>query len=112
VTGESKRSHASKTDAVSRWFNTGAFAFPQAGQFGNSARNNVRGPGFWNLTTGLYRNIPVRERFRLQFRSEFFNLFNHTNLGNPVNNMNNASFGRILSGSASRVVQFALKLHY
>jgi hypothetical protein len=112
VVGESKRSHTSKADAVFRWFNTEAFAFPQTGQFGNSARNNVRGPGFWNLTAGLFRNIPLRESFRLQFRSEFFNIFNHTNLGNPVNNLNNSSFGRILSGSGPRVIQFALKLYY
>jgi hypothetical protein len=112
VVGDAKREHSGKADAVDQWFNPAAFALPAAGQFGNSARNNVRGPGFWNVTTGVFRTFPIREQFRLQFRSEFFNVLNHTNLSNPINNMNNAAFGRILSAAAPRVIQFALKLNY
>jgi hypothetical protein len=112
VVGNAKREHSSKADSVDQWFNRAAFAFPAAGQFGNSARNNVRGPGLWNVTAGVFRNFPIGERVRLQFRSEFFNLLNHTNLNNPVNNMNNAAFGRILNAGDPRVIQFALKLSY
>ena len=112
VVGAAVRSHDNKSDAVLRWFNTAAFALPAAGLYGNSARNNVRGPGQWNTTLGVFRNIPLGERFRIQFRGEFFNLLNHTNLLNPVANMNNAAFGRILTTAQARVIQFALKLNY
>ena len=112
VVGNPEREHSSKADATQQWFNTSAFIAPETGRFGNTARNIVRGPGMWNFNVGVFRNIPLTERYRIQFRSEFFNLLNHTNLGTPNNTMNNAAFGRILSGSAGRVVQFALKVSY
>jgi outer membrane receptor protein involved in Fe transport len=110
--GNPEREHASKADAIQQWFNTSAFAAPETGRFGNTARNVVRGPGMWDLNLGVFRNIPVTERYRVQFRSEFFNLLNHTNLGTPNSTMNNVAFGRILSGGGSRVIQFALKISY
>jgi hypothetical protein len=112
VAGVARRDHADKGDAIAQWFNRAAFAVPANGTYGNSARNNVRGPGQWNLNLGVFRNIPIGERLRLQFRSEFFNLTNHGNLGSPNSVQNNANFGRILSGGAARVIQFALKLNY
>jgi hypothetical protein len=110
--GNPKRDHAGKADAIQQWFNTAAFTVPETGRFGNTARNIVRGPGTWNVNLGVFRNVPLGERYRIQFRSEFFNLLNHTNLGTPNNTMNNAAFGRILSGSPGRVIQFALKFYY
>jgi hypothetical protein len=112
VVGDPVRDHANKADAVQEWFETSAFTVPETGRFGTGARNNVRGPGFWNLNFGVFRNIPAGERFRLQFRSEFFNVFNPTNLGNPNNTLNNIACGRILGGSSPRVIQFAFKLYY
>jgi hypothetical protein len=114
VVGDPVRSHSSKENAILQWFNKAAFAVPAAGTFGNSGRNNMRGPGYWNITGGLFRNFPIKERFRLQFRSEFFNLLNHANLGNPGTNMNSSSnFGVIRSSRGGpRVIQFALKLSY
>jgi hypothetical protein len=114
VVGDPRLSHSSKEAEILQWFNKAAFALPTAGTFGNSARNNLRGPGYWNVTAGLFRNFPIRERFRVQFRSEFFNLLNHANLSNPGANMNSASnFGVIRSSRGGpRVIQFALKLSY
>jgi hypothetical protein len=56
------------------------------------------------------KNFPVRERLHVQFRSEFFNLFNHTNFSNPTTLMASPNFGQILSAYPSREIQGALKL--
>jgi hypothetical protein len=56
----------------------------------------------------------VRERTKVEFRSDFFNLFNHVNYANPLSDLNaGASFGKIISASSNpRLVQFALKLKF
>ena len=102
----------SKDEQMAEWFNTDAFAVNAPGTFGNAGRNIVRGPGNWNITFGLFKNFTLTEQLRLQFRSEFFNLFNHTNLGNPNTNRSSGNFGRITSTGAPRVIQFALKLMF
>ena len=118
LVGNPSTSHSSKTADIAEWFNTSAYALPGIGTFGDVGRNTVEGPGAWNITGGLYRNFPlIKERYQLQFRSEFFNLLNHTNLGNPDGNMTDVTFGQILgdnsgSNTGSRVIQFALKLTY
>jgi hypothetical protein len=105
------------------------FRLPAAGTNG-WGRNMFRSPNYWNLDAGLQKNIPLNEQVRLQFRAEFFNLFNHANFDNPggatdgSNQMISSIFGRsccetiapsstqniIQTGEASRVVQLALKL--
>jgi Carboxypeptidase regulatory-like domain len=45
-----------------------------------TGRDQFRGPGFWNINTGIYKNFRLTERFRLQFRGELYNAFNHANL--------------------------------
>jgi hypothetical protein len=52
----------------------------------------------------------VTEKVTLQARGEFFNLFNHANLGNPTTMVTSANFGRILSASSPRIAQLAMKL--
>jgi len=72
-----------------------AFAVPASG-LGNTTRGEFRGPGFWNYDASISREFAVRalgENSRLQLRTEFFNLFNHTNLGNPDTNLSDGSFG-------------------
>ena len=54
------------------------FCIAPPGGYGMS-RNVIRGPAFWNLDAGITKNFSVGERVRLQFRTEFFNLFNHPN---------------------------------
>ena len=77
--------------------------------FGNSGVGILRGPGLVNVDVNVTKMIPITERQRLQFRSEFFNLLNHTNLGVPGVNLG-AGFGQIVSTSTeARVIQFALK---
>ncbi len=97
---------------VERWFNTAAFAFPTFGTFGNSGRNIVDGDGFQNVNFSLLKNTAIKESVTVQFRAEFFNLFNHPNFGLPDNFVGSPSFGRVLSAESPRRIQFGVKLIY
>lgn len=93
-----------------RWFNTAAFAFPPFGSFGNAGRNILDGPSFKNINFSLVKNTAIKEKLTVQFRTEFFNLFNHPNFGLPDNFAGSPSFGRVLSAESPRRIQFGLKL--
>ncbi|MCI0488149.1 MAG: TonB-dependent receptor [Blastocatellia bacterium] len=93
-----------------RWFDTTAFAFPEFGSFGNAGRNILEGPGFQNVNASLLKNTKIGESLNLQFRAEFFNLFNHPNFSLPDNFLGSPTFGRILSAGSPRRIQFGLKL--
>lgn len=100
---------------VDRWFDTSAFT-PVA-RFGNLGRNVIIGPGFNNTDFSVIKNIKLGDRMRMQFRAEFFDLFNHANFGQPGNVVGAPSFGRITNtrfptgeAGSSRQAQFALKL--
>ena len=94
--------------SVDRWFDTAAF-IPVMG-FGNLGRNVVIGPGFNNFDFSTMKNMGIGEKTRVQFRAEFFNLFNTANLSNPNASLaSGAQMGRITSADAGRVIQFALK---
>ncbi len=68
---------------IAEWINPAAFAYP-AGEFGTAPRDLVRGPGTWQVDMGLAKHIPLTERVGMQFRAEFFNIFNHPQLGPPT----------------------------
>lgn len=97
---------------VDRYFNIDAFAFNAVGTFGTAGRNIMRGPGDVNVDFGLFKNIPVTERHKVQFRMETFNAMNRVNLGNPNNNRSAAAFGRITTAGSPRVIQLALKYQF
>jgi hypothetical protein len=85
--------------SVAQWVNPAAFAAP-AGEFGTAPRDLVRGPGTWQVDLGVGKHLSLNERASLEFRSEFFNLFNHPQLGPPqatFNPSNTTGFGRIIS---------------
>jgi hypothetical protein len=101
-----------------RWFNAAAFAVPAAGTLGMAGRNILDGPGTSLVDFSLLKNIAIRDRHQLQFRTEFFNLFNHANFDFPerlcVGTIAGApctspQFGRIGAARDPRVLQFALK---
>jgi hypothetical protein len=75
-------------------------------------RNAFRSPGIeqWDLSAN--KTFSIREKARLQFRSEFFNVANHTNLGIPNTNYGSSSFGTIRSTYPARQIQFALKASF
>lgn len=82
--------------------------------FGNTQRNFLTGPGQKNVDISFIKLIPFSERFRGEFRTEFFNVFNWVNYANPVNNIAlGPAFGRIISASTGpRVIQFGFKLNF
>jgi hypothetical protein len=113
-------------------FNRAAFTAPPVGQQGNLGRNVLRGFNAWQADVSLQRQFHLTDKLNLNFRSEFFNIFNHPNFGNPVNTLTNPLFGRstqmlansLGSGGANgglnplyqiggpRSIQFALKLQF
>jgi hypothetical protein len=122
--------------SIGEWINPAAFAYP-AGDFGTTPRDVGRGPGTWQMDFGLGKRIPLTERASLEFRSEFFNIFNHPQLGSPqatcdvsVSNPSGcpAGFGSVITtvnlntaivnpitpvGSGTpREIQFALRLAF
>ena len=60
----------------------------------------------------LFKNFPIKERLRFQFRFETFGLFNHTNFGNPSATINTSSFGNITGASGARTIQLGAKLQF
>jgi len=99
--------------------------------FGNVGRNVLRGPKQVNVDFSIIKRFPIRESKNLEFRAEFFNLFNHVNFANPISNLNAfassggsidsntgriinpGDFGRIISTSNNpRLIQFAVKFNY
>ena len=100
-------------DPVREWFNTRAFTQNATGTFGNAGRNIVIGPGLANLDFALSKNFIVYHESRIQFRTEFFNLFNHTNLNPPRSDrLTSGTYGRITSAFDPRILQFALKWNF
>jgi hypothetical protein len=98
-------------DRLNAYFDPTAFAIPSAfGDFGQLGRNLIAGPKQINTDLSIMKDIPVTERQRVEFRAEFFNLFNNVNFANPVNIASSANFGQIASTTTGpRVIQFALK---
>ncbi len=96
--------------SADHWFNTAAFATPPAFTFGNVGRNTMTGPPLHKVDLALEKRIPVGGERALVFRTEAFNLFNHTNLGTPERFVNTPQFGTIvMAATAARQIQFVLR---
>ena len=101
------------TRTADEWFNPAAFATPAAYTFGNAGRNTVYGPGLQTLDVALVREFAVSERFRFQFRGEFFNALNHTNLDAPNRFVNEPQFGTItMAATPARQVQVGARISF
>lgn len=103
----------SRTRTSENWFNTAAFAAPPAHTFGDAGRNSIYGPGTQTLDLALVRDFSLTERARFQFREEFFNALNHTNLGTPDGFVNTPQFGTITEATTpGREIQLSAKLSF
>jgi hypothetical protein len=104
------RSNAQKTAA---FFNTACFARPPLYQYGNQGRNVLIGPGTQLWDTGLQKEFPFSERYKLEFKAEFFNVFNNVNFGYPNASFGTPQFATIRSTSEDpRSMQFGLKFSF
>ena len=84
-----------------------------AGTIGNAPRTICCGPGINNWEFGILKATTLSERFRLEFRGELFNAFNHTQFFSPDGNITDGQdFGRVKRARDPRLVQFALKLYF
>jgi hypothetical protein len=132
-----ERANLSPSPSVPRgvqWLNPRLIG-PVVGRVGNLGRGGVKGPGFWNYDFALLRTIGSSDRgIRVQFRAEFYNLFNHANLSAPVSvyynplkpGSINEDFGRAYFGlnrrfsrfgdlpleNPSRIIQFGLRIQF
>jgi len=112
---------ADRTRTIGSWMNYCAFTDPPFGSFGDVGRNTVEGPGYQIWDFSLFKNFPIRERAKLEFRAEFFNVFNHPNFqfakSGPQNSINTTTwgtpeFGFLTAARDPRQIQFALKLSF
>lgn len=96
---------------ANQWFDVSAFPQLPVGAFtfGNSGRNILDGPGRVELNVTTSRNFAITDHSRLQFRWEVFNVLNHPNLGLPVNAVNAANAGTIVTADNGRLMQFGLR---
>lgn len=101
------------THTANQWFNPAAFATPPAFAFGNVGRNSIYGPGMQTLDLAIDRSFPLTESTRLEFRGEFFNALNHTNLGTPNRFVNEPQFGTItMAMTPGREVQLSARISF
>ena len=97
-----------------QWFNNnGNFTTPAVGSFGNCSPQlgKLRGPHYTDVDLSLHKDFTLTERFRLQFRTDFVNAFNHPQLNAPDMGLG-ATMGQITSAQPPRNIQLALKLYY
>jgi hypothetical protein len=113
---------------VAQYFNPAAFSAPAYGTVGNVSRDSLTGPSYSDLDLSLSKTTRLNERVRLQFRSEFFNILNHTNLLTPAETVFSAgptqgttanqttavaispTAGVVTSAATTRQIQLGLKL--
>jgi len=97
------------------WFNTAAF-LPTSqmplGQFGNSGRDILTGPGYSELDVSLFKRFQIREKTDLEFRAESFNLPNHPSFTTLGTTVGTSTFGAVTAAANPRIDQFALKFHF
>ncbi len=94
------------------WVNPKAYVANPLGTFGDARWNSLTTPGYVDVDAAVVRMIPVRETINLQLRFEAFNALNHTNFGQPANNLSTNTFGTILSSNPARILQLAAKLTF
>jgi hypothetical protein len=100
------RSHAELTN---EWFNTSAFTLNAIGTFGDSGKNILRGPRYFDTDLAVIKNTDLEKGVSLQFRAEFYNALNNVNFGMPDSGVTDSSFGQITYAQSPRILQFSLK---
>ncbi len=119
VTGKAPLPHGERS--YSRWFNPTVFARPARGDYGNAPKDIFRGPGINNWDVSLFKRFPLRSESRLlEFRGEFYNVFNHTQFSSvdtaarfdAAGQQGNQRLGQATGARSARVIQFALSVRF
>lgn len=92
------------------YYDPASFAEPGA-KWGNTGRNQFRGPSQWNLDMGIFRIIPI-SRYRFELRMSAQNILNHTRWGNPITGFTNPNFMKIRSPGDPRTIQLGLRFQF
>ncbi len=114
------RSH---TQEINQWFNVNAFQPNAIGTFGDTGKNVLRGPRYFDADLAAVKTTKLTEQTSLELRAEAYNAFNNVNFGNPDNILTDSGFGQItgLAGASSsntygtaqpRILQFAAKVSF
>ena len=96
--------------SIKFWFNTACYVQPGVGQLGTESRDNLIGPRTTNLDLSLFKEFPFKQEKTVQFRSDFFDAFNHPLLGNPNASTSSPVNGQITNITGQRAIQLSLKL--
>lgn len=101
-------------EKILKYFNTAAFKVGAPGTFGMLGRNAGIGSGSLNQDLSIFKSFPMpfAESHKLEFRSEFFNVLNRVNLGNPGTNYNSSLFGRVTGAGDPRIIQLSLRYSF
>jgi hypothetical protein len=98
---------------VHKWFNTADIVSQPVGTFGNCHTGVIEVPGENNIDFAAIKNTGFHDHYRVEFRGEFFNGFNHPSFGQPATTVGSASFGVITSTRTSnRQIQFGMKIYW
>jgi hypothetical protein len=106
---------ASNTASANPYFNrvgSGGAVSLGAGYYGNLGRNVFHGPGTLNTDLRLSKTVHITERYTLTLRGEAFNFFNHTQFFNPDGNINDTTFGQVLTAHDPRLVQITAQFRF
>jgi hypothetical protein len=110
---------------TNEWFNPALFAgncslaawagnpsCQPAGTFGDAGRDVLHGPGTIQWDMAVSRIFPIKERWNLEIRADFFNIMNHANWNAPTAALNSSTFGQVTSFGTPREIQLAAKVHF
>ncbi len=96
---------------ATKWFDPSAFRRPALYTFGNSGRNILRGPAFWDADWALARDFKINDQMRFEFQAQFLNALNHKNLGDPSTAIDSSTAGEIF-GIVQNMRQLQLGVHF
>ena len=82
------------------------------GTFGTAYRRFFHGPGILNTDFGMSKRVPITESMAVEFRGEFFNIFNHTQFNNPTGNISSGNFGNVTNARDPRIGQVSAKFYW
>jgi hypothetical protein len=95
-----------------QWFDTSVFSAPALGTFGDASRSLIRGPGFANTDLSFSKRTAIKENIMLQFRAEFFNIFNHPQWATVGTTFGSTTFGQVVTARDPRITQLGLRLTF